>query len=103
MGRLTERLIDLAALAMLLAFAYAVIDKAPELSGGIAVAACAFWLTKNASPPHAPPPPSIAEATALAAAEVLRVAKEAAELASTPQQVEIVDQPVEVVPTHPSS
>lgn len=75
MNRLTERLIDLAALTVLMVFAYAVIDKAPELSGGIAVAACAFWLTKNASAPHV----SVEEAAATAAAEVLKVARTAAE------------------------
>lgn len=78
MNRLTERLIDLAALAMLLVFAYVMREAAPELAGGIAVAACAFWLTKNAAPPHEPPP-SIEEAAALAAAKVLEVAERRAD------------------------
>lgn len=91
MNRLTERLIDLAALAMLLAFAYVMRETAPELAGGIAVAACAFWLTKNASAPHV----SVEQATALAAAEVLKVAKQTA-ASSGPDQVEIVA-PIEVV------
>jgi hypothetical protein len=73
-NRLTERLIDLAALAMLLLFAYVMRISAPELAGGIAVAACAFWLTKNASAPHVP----AEEAAARAAAEVLAVARAAA-------------------------
>lgn len=95
MGRLTERLIDLAALAMFLIFAVVIIDKAPELAGAVVVGAAGFWLTKNASAPHV----SVEQATALAAAEVLRVATEAARLAAEarPAQVEIVDQPVEVV------
>lgn len=88
MGRLTERIIDLAALAMLLLFAYAVRLDAPELAGGIAVAACAFWLTKNASAPHA----SIEQAAATAAAEVLKVARNTAATVDTPDQVEIVGQ-----------
>lgn len=92
MNRLTERLIDLVALAMLLFFAYVMREKAPELAGGIAVAACAFWLTKNASAPHV----SVEQATALAAAEVLKVARATA-ANSGPDQVEIVA-PVEVVP-----
>lgn len=94
MGRMTERLIDLAALAMLLLFAFLMRESAPELAGGIAVAACAFWLTKNASAPHV----SVEQATALAAAEVLEVARRAA---STPDQVEIVA-PIEVVTAPPS-
>lgn len=95
MGRLTERLIDLAALAMLLLFAYVMRSEAPELAGGIAVAACAFWLTKNASAPHV----SVEQATAQAAAQVLEVARRAAEAkraaATEPDQVEIVG-PVDV-------
>lgn len=99
MGRLTERLIDLAALAMFLIFAVVIIDQAPELAGAVVVGAAGFWLTKNASPPHVAPPPSLAEATALAAAEVLKVAKATA-AGSGPDQVEIVGE-VEVVPTAP--
>jgi hypothetical protein len=92
MGRLTERIIDLVALAMLLFFAYVMRETAPELAGGIAVAACAFWLTKNASAPHT----SIEQAAAQAAAEVLRVARVTAATGDTPDQVEIVG-PVDVV------
>lgn len=86
MNRLTERLIDLVALAMLLFFAYVVHRDAPELAGGIAVAACAFWLTKNANAPHV----SMEEAAALAAAEVLKVARVTAAVEAAPDQVEIL-------------
>jgi hypothetical protein len=86
MGRLTERIIDLIALAMLLFFAYVMRENAPELAGGIAVAACAFWLTKNASAPNV----TAEQAAALAAAEVLKVARATAATVDTPDQVEIV-------------
>lgn len=89
LSRLRERLIDLIALAMLLSFAYLMRTSAPELAGGIAVAACAFWLTKNASTPHS----SVEEAAAIAAAKVLEVA-EANKTQATP--VTVVDQPVQV-------
>lgn len=105
MNRLTERLIDLVALGMLLIFAYVMRVDAPELAGGIAVAACAFWLTKNAAPTH----DTLEVATAKAAAEVLRVASEredaARKEASTPTEVEIVNPPhapVPVVPVKPT-
>lgn len=82
MTRLQERLVDLAALAMFLVFAYVIIEKASELAGGVVVAAAGVWFSKNA---QAPKPPSeveaaaisaetIAKAAALAAAEVLKVA-----------------------------
>lgn len=98
MNRLTERLIDLAALSMLLYFAYVMRQEAPELAGGIAVAACAFWLTKNASAPHE----SLEQATAAAAAEVLKVAAAAAVQAQRkalqPQEVEVINTEAAPVP-----
>ncbi len=93
MGRLTERLIDLAALAMFLLFAFNIIDRAPELAGGVVVGASAFWLTKNASAPHV----TQEQATATAAAEVLAVAARAAEEA----KVTARDDVGEPIPSRP--
>lgn len=75
MRRSSERLIDVLVLAMLLTFGYLMREIQPALSGVIVAAAVQFWLQKNASEPHA----SVEEAAARAAAEVLKVARTAAD------------------------
>lgn len=71
MKRSSERLIDVLVLGMLLAFGYAMREIQPALAGVITAAAVQFWLQKNASEPHI----SVEQATALAAAEVLKTAR----------------------------
>lgn len=73
MRRSSERLIDVLVLAMLLTFGYLMREIQPALAGVITAAAVQFWLAKNASEPHQ----SIEQAAALAAAEVLKVARTA--------------------------
>ncbi len=73
MKRSSERLIDVLVLAMLLMFGYAMREIQPALAGVITAAAVQFWLAKNASAPHV----TVEQAAALAAAEVLKVARTA--------------------------
>jgi hypothetical protein len=73
--RSSERLIDAVVLLMLLAFAWLMREDQPGLAGVIVGAAIQFWLSKNASEPHL----SIEQAAAKAAAEVLEVARTAAD------------------------
>lgn len=82
MKRSSERLIDVVVLGMLLAFGYAMREIQPALAGVITAAAVQFWLAKNASEPKASVEETkalatavAAEAAALAAAEVLKVAR----------------------------
>lgn len=72
MKRSSERLIDVLVLTELLVFGYLMRTEQPVLAGVIIAAAVQFWLTKNASEPHA----SIEQAAARAAAEVLATARE---------------------------
>lgn len=85
MKRVQERLIDVVVLAMLLTFGWAMREIQPALAGVITAAAVQFWLAKNASEPKLSVDEAAAlsaaaarEAAALAAAEVLRVAREVA-------------------------
>lgn len=73
MKRSSERLIDVIVLAMLLTFGYLMREIQPALAGVITAAAVQFWLQKNATAPHE----TREQATALAAAEVLKVARAA--------------------------
>lgn len=74
---------------MLLLFAFLMKDDQPGLSGIIVAAGVGSWFQKNAAPP---PPASIAQAAALAAAEVIRTANAQARQAAqdAPDEVEIV-------------
>lgn len=74
MTRQRERLIDLAAMAMLLVFTYLIRAEQPALAGMVIGAAIQFWMQKNASAPHSP---DEIERVAMAAAAVLRTAEEA--------------------------
>jgi hypothetical protein len=49
MPRSRERVIDLAATALLLVFAWLFNDETPGLSGVVIAAAIQFWLNKNAT------------------------------------------------------
>jgi hypothetical protein len=73
--RSSERLIDVLVLSELLVFAWLMRAIQPVLAGVIVAHAVQFWMAKNAAAPH----PSIDEAAAKAAAEVLKVARQAAE------------------------
>lgn len=88
MRRSSERLIDAFVLMMMLVFAWLMREEQPALAGVIVMAALKFWMDKNASEPH----PSVEEAVAKAAAEVLAVAKRTADRAAeTPIPVIGVD------------
>lgn len=99
MTRTVERIIDLAAMLMLLSFCYLFRESQPALAGLVIGAAIQFWMQKNAaspdSPAHKEAVAAIASsaaqvvAAATAAAEVLRTATLAAE-AKTPASGEIV-------------
>ena len=80
MRRSSERLIDVLVLGMLLTFGYTMRAEQPALAGVITAAAVQFWLAKNASEPRI----SVEEAAAKAAAEVLKVAREATPDKETP-------------------
>lgn len=87
MTRTAERIIDLAATAVLLAFAYMLREGQPGLAGAVVMASISFWLNKNASAPDSPAHreaaaaaaavATAASAAATAAAEVLRTAVQA--------------------------
>jgi len=74
MTRYSERMIDVVVLLALLTFSYLMRAEQPALAGVIVGAAIQFWLVKNASAPH----PSLEQAAALAAAQVLDTANQAA-------------------------
>lgn len=90
MKRSSERIIDAFVLVSLLSFAYLMREVSPELAGVIVGHAGNFWLTKNANAPHE----SIEQAAALAAAEVLRVAR----AERKPSEVEVVNTDAAPVP-----
>jgi hypothetical protein len=84
MKRSSERLIDAGVLGMLLTFGYLVRLSQPAILGVVVTAAVQFWLQKNASPTHASQEQAVAlaaqaaaDAAALAAAQVLDVARHA--------------------------
>lgn len=88
MSRTVERIIDLVATGVLLAFAYLLREGQPGLAGAVVMASISFWLNKNASSPDsaahreaasaAAAAASAASAAATAAAEVLRTAAQTA-------------------------
>jgi hypothetical protein len=87
--RTVERVIDLAAMMMLLSFCYLFRESQPALAGLVVGAAIQFWMQKNASSPESPAHKEAvavagaaavaATAAASAAAAVLRTAATAAE------------------------
>lgn len=89
MRRSSERLIDVLVLAMLLVFGYLMRSEQPALAGVITAAAVQFWLQKNAT---APTEPSIVEAAAKAAADILKTAEKKAVMESKPKDVVITGQ-----------
>jgi len=89
MSRTVERLIDLAAMLMMLVFCYLFRESQPALAGLVIGAAIQFWMSKNAAAPDSPAHKEAAAAieaaarrtlaAATAAAEVLRTAERAAD------------------------
>lgn len=92
MTRTVERVIDLAAMLMLLCFCYLFRESQPALAGLVVGAAIQFWMQKNAAAPDSAAhreQTAVSEnlaaqalAAATAAAEVLRTAVVAAETKS---------------------
>ncbi len=86
MSRTVERVIDLMATSILLAFAWLLRESQPGLAGAVVMASISFWLNKNAQSPdslahHEAADVSMAQAArtteaAMAAAEVLKTARD---------------------------
>lgn len=79
MTRTVERIIDLAAMLMLLCFCYLFRESQPALAGLVVGAAIQFWMQKKNLAAQA-------VAAAKAAAEVLRTAVTVAEAKSAPSR-----------------
>lgn len=85
-GKLTrtvERIIDLAAMLMLLIFCYLFRESQPALAGLVVGAAIQFWMQKNAASPDSPAHKEAAAAIASAAAQAQAAATAAAEVLRT--------------------
>jgi hypothetical protein len=74
-SRTVERLVDLAAMLMLLTFCYLFRVSQPALAGMVVGAAIQFWMAKNAASPDSHKEAEVvAAAAATAAAAVLKTA-----------------------------
>jgi hypothetical protein len=82
-SRTVERLIDLLATAILLAFAYMLRDGQPGLAGAVVMASIAFWLQKNAQSADSPAHKVAVAVSDAAAAQVHAAALAAAEVIKT--------------------
>ncbi len=69
MSRTVERVIDLIAMLMLLAFTYLFRESQPALAGLVVGAAISFWMSKNASSPESAHNKETAAAIEAAAAQ----------------------------------
>ncbi len=83
MSRTTERLVDLAAMLLLLSFCYLFRESQPALAGLVVGAAIQFWMSKNAVSPDSPAHKEAANVALAAAAQVIAAATAAAEVLRT--------------------
>ena len=86
MTRTVERLIDLAAMLMLLSFCFLFRESQPALAGLVIGAAIQFWMSKNAASPDSPAHHEAVAAASTAAAQVTAAATAAAEVLRTAVQ-----------------
>lgn len=93
MSRTVERLIDLAAMLMLLGFCYLFRESQPALAGLVIGAAIQFWMSKNAASPDSPAHREAAAAIAAAAARTEAAATAAAQVLRTAEHVASAKQP----------
>lgn len=87
MSRTVERLVDLAAMLMLLSFCYLFRESQPALAGLVVGAAIQFWMSKNAASPDSPLHKEAAAAIEAAAAQATAAATAAAAVIRTADQV----------------
>jgi hypothetical protein len=83
MTRTTERIIDLAAMFMMLSFCYLFRESQPALAGLVIGAAIQFWMQKNAASPDSPAHKEAASVAAAAAAQAIAAATAAAQVLRT--------------------
>lgn len=83
MTRTVERLIDLAAMLMLLSFCFLFRESQPALAGLVVGAAIQFWMSKNAASPDSPAHKAATDAAEAAAKAAIAAATAAAAVLKT--------------------
>jgi hypothetical protein len=86
-SRTVERIIDLVATTILLAFAWLLRDGQPGLAGAVVMASVSFWLNKNAQSPDSLAHHEAADASTAQAARTVEAATAAAEVLKTARDV----------------